>query len=69
MTVEVLIPHSCRNTSTAMARIQIAKKGTVTCDSSTAEEAVEYLRQVSLGFHRSNVKWFEGTVFNNRRHS
>ena len=32
-----------------MARIQVPKKGTFTCDSSTAEDAVEYLRQVSLG--------------------
>ena len=46
---QVLILHSRRNTSTAMARIQVPKKGTFTCDSSTAEEAVEYLRQVSLG--------------------
>ena len=45
-----LIPLSCRNTSTAMARIRIPKKGTVACDSNTAEEAVEYLRQVSLGW-------------------
>ena len=49
---QVLILHSRRNTSTAMARIQIPKKGTFTCDSSTAEEAVQYLRQVSLGCHR-----------------
>ena len=35
-----------------MARIQVPKKGTFTCDSSTAEEALEYLRQVSLGCHR-----------------
>ena len=49
---QVLILHSCRNTSTAMARIQVPKKGTFTCDSSTAEEAVQYLRQVSLGCHR-----------------
>ena len=45
---KILIPHSCR-TSTAMARIQVPTKGTFRCDSSTAEEAVEYLRQVSLG--------------------
>ena len=33
-----------------MARIHVPKKGTFTCGpSSTAEEAVEYLRQVSLG--------------------
>ena len=39
-----------------MARIQVPKKGTFTCDSSTAEEAVEFLRQVSLGYHlRSNA--------------
>ena len=49
---QVLILHSRRNTSTAMARIQVPKKGTFTCDSSTAELAVEYLRQVSLGCHR-----------------
>ena len=44
-----MIPRSCKNSSTAMARIQVPKKGTFTCDSSTAEEAVEYLQQVSLG--------------------
>ena len=49
---QVLILHSRRHTSTAMARIQVPKKGTFTCDSSTAEEAVQYLRQVSLGGHR-----------------
>ena len=49
---QVLILHSCRNTSIAMARIQVPKKGTFTCDSSTAEEAVQYLRQVSLGCYR-----------------
>ena len=36
-----------------MARIQVPKKGTFTCNSSTAEEAVEYLRQVSPGRLRS----------------
>ena len=62
---QVLILHSCRNTSTAMARIQVPKKGTFTCDSSTAEEAVQYLRQVSLGCQRSNMSnmhWFEGML-------
>ena len=49
---QVLILRSYRNTSTAMARIQVPKKGTFTCDSSTAELAVEDLRQVSLGCHR-----------------
>ena len=52
---QVLTPRSCRNTSTAMARIQVPKKGTFSCDSSTAEEALEYLRQVSLGCD----KWFQ----------
>ena len=39
-----------------MARIHVPTKGTFRCDSSTAEDAVEYLRQVSLGYHlRSNA--------------
>ena len=38
-----------------MARIQVPKKGTFACDSSTAEEAIEYLRQVSLG----RLRWFK----------
>ena len=42
-------PTQLQKHFTAMARIQIPKKGTLPCDSSTAEEAVEYLRQVSLG--------------------
>ena len=44
---QVLILHSRRNTSTAMARIQVPKKGTFTCDSSTAEEAVQYSASVT----------------------
>ena len=62
---QILIPRSCRNTSTAMARIQVPKKGIFTCNSSTAEEAVQYLRQVSLGCQRSNMSnmhWFEGML-------
>eukprot|EP00435_Cladocopium_sp_Y103_P004561 s4639_g1.t1 len=45
---------------TAMVRIQVCKKGIFTCDSSTAEEAVEYLRQVPPGrgeMHRLDEPW------------
>ena len=43
--------HGCEETETsiAMARIHVPKKGTFTCDSNTAEEAVEYLKQVPPG--------------------
>ena len=45
-----------------MARIQVPKKGTFTCNSSTAEEAVEYLRQVSPGRLRLVKQSIHGTL-------
>ena len=39
-----------------MARIQVPKKGIFTCDRSTVKEAVEHLRQVSLGAGGSTVR-------------
>ena len=44
------------------ARIQVPKKGTFTCNSSTAEEAVEYLRQVSPGRLRLVKQSIHGTL-------
>ena len=49
--------------STAMACIQVPKKGTFTCTSSTAEEAVEYLRQVSPGHLRVKQSTHWSTLF------
>ena len=54
--------NGCKNTSTAMARIQVPKKGTFTCNSSTAEEALEYLRQVSPGRLRLVKQSIHGTL-------
>lgn len=39
----------------AMVRIEVPRKGILACNSSTAGEAIEYLKEVSLGCRSSEV--------------